>query len=131
MLLARYFVSLRTLHVAAVAVSISLFVFRAGLRLADAALLQNRFLRVAPHVVDTVLLASAVLLTLIVHEYPFVNGWLTAKVVGLAAYVVLGSIAIRRGRTPAVRATALVAALLVVGFIVGTALHHDPDPRDW
>jgi uncharacterized membrane protein SirB2 len=131
MLLAEHYFPLRTLHVAAVTVSICLFVFRAALRLAGASLLDSRFLKIAPHVVDTVLLASAVLLTLIVHQYPFVDGWLTAKLLALVAYVVLGSIAIRRGRTPAVRVTALIAALLVVGFIVGTALHHDPDPRHW
>jgi uncharacterized membrane protein SirB2 len=129
--LAQYYFPLRALHVAAVAVSIGLFVFRAGLRFAGAPLLQSRFLRIAPHVVDSVLLASAVLLTLIVHQYPFVDSWLTAKVFGLVAYVVLGSIAIRNGRTPAIRAAALVASLLVVGYIVGTALHHDADPRHW
>lgn len=129
--LAQYYFPLRALHVAAVAVSVGLFVFRAGLRLADAALLRTRFLRIAPHVVDSVLLASAVLLTLILHQYPFVDGWLTAKVLGLVAYVVLGSIAIRRGRSPAIRAAALATSLLVVGYIVGTALHHDADPRHW
>ncbi len=130
-MLARYYFALRTLHVAAVAVSVSMFVFRAGLRFADAALLRSRFLRIAPHVVDSVLLASAVLLTLVLHQYPFVDSWLTAKLLALIAYVLLGSIAIRRGRTPAVRVAALVASLLVVAYILGTAMHHDPDPRDW
>jgi uncharacterized membrane protein SirB2 len=130
-MLARYYFELRALHVAAVATSIGLFALRAALRFADPARLQHPLLRIGPHVVDTLLLASAVLLTLILGQYPFVDGWLTAKLLALVAYVILGSIAIRRGRTPAIRAVALVGALVAVSYIVGTALHHDPDPRRW
>lgn len=130
-MLARFYFELKALHVAAVVTSISLFVLRAALRFADSARLQHPLLRIAPHVVDTVLLASAVLLSLILRQYPFVDAWLTAKVLALVAYVVLGSIAIRRGRTPRVRTVALVGALAAVFYIVGTALHHDPDPRRW
>ena len=127
-MLAAYYAPLRALHVGSVAASIGLFLLRAGL---GPVWLESRFLRIAPHVVDTVLLASAAALTLVLHQYPFVDAWLTAKLAGLVAYVVFGSIAIRRGRTPAVRAIALAAALLSVGFVALTALYHDPDPRHW
>lgn len=130
-MLARFYFELKALHVASVATSIALFVLRAVLGYVAPARLQHAVLRIAPHVVDTVLLASAVLLTLILKQYPFVDGWLTAKVLALVVYVLLGSIAIRRGRTPLVRSVALIGALLAVSYIVGTALHHDPDPRDW
>jgi uncharacterized membrane protein SirB2 len=130
-MLAPYYAELKALHVAAVATSITLFVIRAALRLAGSPRLEARFFRVAPHLVDTVLLASAVPLTLILHQYPFVDGWLTAKLLALVAYVAFGSIAIRRGRTPAVRAVAFCASLLTVGYILATAIHHDPDPRRW
>ncbi|MBS0373298.1 MAG: SirB2 family protein [Proteobacteria bacterium] len=122
---------MKALHVGAVCVSIGLFALRGVLRLAGSAWLQHRWLRIGPHVVDTLLLVSAIALTTVVHQYPFVDGWLTAKVLGLVAYVALGSIALRRGRTSTVRAAALVAALVVVAYIVGTALHHDPDPLRW
>ena len=130
-MLASYYFELKALHVAAVATSIGLFVLRAALRIADSRWLQRPVLRIAPHIVDSVLLASAVLLTLILHQYPFVDGWLTAKLLALVAYVVLGSIAIRRGRTPLVRGVALLGALVSVSYIVATALHHDPDPLRW
>ena len=130
-MLAEHYLALRAVHVTAVVISIALFVTRAGMSLAGDARLQMPFFRVGPHVVDTVLLGSAVLLTLVVRQYPFVNGWLTAKVLALIAYIVLGSVAIRRGRTPAIRGAALVAALVTVAYIVVTALHHDPDPRHW
>jgi uncharacterized membrane protein SirB2 len=130
-MLARYYLELKALHVGAVVTSIALFVLRAALRIAGSPRLQQPLLRIAPHVVDTVLLGSAVLLTLVIRQFPFVDGWLTAKLLALVAYVVLGSVAIRRGRTPAIRAVALAGALLALSYIVGTALHHDPDPRRW
>jgi uncharacterized membrane protein SirB2 len=65
-------------------------------------------------------------LTTVVHQYPFVHGWLTMKVVLLVVYVVLGSIAIRRGRTKRVRIVAFVAALATVAFLVTVARAHHP-----
>lgn len=130
-MLATHYLEIRALHVATVTLSIALFALRGGLRLSGSQLLQGRGLRIGPHLVDSVLLVSGVLLMLVIHQYPLVNGWLTAKLGGLVAYVVLGSIAIRRGKTPAVRLAAFVAALLCAGFIVATAVHHDPDPRHW
>jgi uncharacterized membrane protein SirB2 len=115
----------KQLHVACVVLSVAGFVARGGLMLAGSPLLRARFARVAPHVVDTLLLASALWLAWTLHQYPFVHGWLTAKVLGLLAYIVLGAIALRRGRTLAVRAAAFVAALLAAGYIVAVALTKD------
>jgi uncharacterized membrane protein SirB2 len=44
----------------------------------------------------------------------------------LAAYVVLGAIALTRGRTRRAQVAAFVAALAVYGFIVSVALAHHP-----
>ena len=130
-MLVEYYPLLRAVHVTAVIVSISLFLVRAliGLRAGPASV--PKLLRILPHIVDTLLLGSAVCLSIALQKYPFVDGWLTAKLLGLCAYIVVGTFAIRRGRTPAIRALALVGALIIVGYIVGTALHHDPAPRRW
>ncbi len=114
------------IHVGCVVLSVSGFVARGGLMLAGSPLLATRFVRVAPHVVDTLLLASALWLAWAIGQYPFVNGWLTAKVLGLLAYIVLGSVALKRGRSKRVRAAAFVAALATVGYIVSVALTRDP-----
>lgn len=121
-----YYLTLRHVHIACAILTIALFVLRGGLMLADSAQLRSRVLRTLPHAIDTVLLTSALMLTTVVHQYPFATPWLTTKVLLLVAYVVLGHYAIRRGRTKAIRATAFVAALLVVGFLVSVALAHDP-----
>lgn len=129
--MAAYYFTIKSVHLWAVTLSLALFALRAALMLADARLRHWLPLRVVPHVIDTVLLTSALMLTTIVHQYPFVHGWLTAKVSGLVAYVVLGSIALKRGRTPRVRHLALAGALACAAYVVGTALHHDPNPLRW
>ena len=120
------YATLKSVHVGAVIVSIALFALRGGWMLAGSALLGTRFARVVPHVVDTVLLASAVGLSVFGRQYPFAQPWLTAKVIGLVVYVLLGSIALRRGRTRAVRALALLGAL--AAWIVATARCRCPWP---
>ncbi len=117
---------IKSIHVGSVGLSIAGFIARGVLMLRGSALLEARFVRVAPHVVDTALLASAVWLAWFLHQYPFVDGWITAKVLGLLAYIALGMIALRRGRSLRVRAVAFAAALATVAYVVTVALTHDP-----
>jgi uncharacterized membrane protein SirB2 len=112
---------LRSAHVGAVMLSIGLFALRGVWMMARSPLLATRFARVVPHVVDTVLLAAGIGLSVTTRQYPLVQPWLSAKVVGLALYVLLGSIAIRRGRSRAVRIAAFAGALATVAWIVATA----------
>jgi uncharacterized membrane protein SirB2 len=120
------YLALKHLHVATVVLSFALFVLRGVWMLADSPWRQRRWVRIAPHAIDTVLLASAVGLALLLHQYPFVHGWLTAKVIALLAYILLGGIALKRGPTPAIRAMAWVAAMLVYGYIISVAVTHAP-----
>lgn len=113
-------------HAACAVLSIAGFVLRGALMMRDSALLQAKFARIAPHVVDTLLLASAVLLSWQSAQYPFAQGWLTAKLLALVLYVVLGTVALKRGRTKRVRVAAFWLALLTVLYIVSVALTRDP-----
>jgi uncharacterized membrane protein SirB2 len=125
---ASLYLAVRTIHVACAAVSITGFAARGALMLAGSPLLQRRFVRIAPHVVDTVLLASAVWLAWFLGQVPFVHAWITAKIVALLAYIVLGMIALRRGGTRALRISAFCAALAVAAYIVAVALTRDALP---
>lgn len=116
----------KSLHVTCVALSISLFTLRAALQWQNVAWRRWRVLRIAPHVVDTVLLASALWLCWIIGQYPFVQGWLTAKVLALVAYILLGRAALGRNTARGRRLAAFVAALCCVGYIVGVALTKSP-----
>jgi len=122
------YAALKGLHVACVVTSYGLFVLRGVWMLRGSAMLQRRWVRIAPHVVDTALLGSAVLLAMTIRQYPFVAPWLTAKVIGLALYIVLGTIALKRGRTPAIRLSAWIAAQLTFFYIVAVAVTHTPWP---
>jgi len=126
------YLALKYVHVATVIVSYSLFVVRGAWMLADSPLLGKRWVRIVPHVNDTVLLVAAIWLTTIIGQYPGTSAWLTAKVTGLIVYILVGTVAIRRGPTKPIRAAAWVAAQLVFFYIVGVALTRDVIPiRGW
>lgn len=114
------------LHVTCVVLSVSLFVVRAALELLAQPWRQWRLLKVAPHLIDTVLLTSALWLAWRIGQYPFVNGWLTAKVLALLAYILLGMRALGKRTPQRQRLPFFLAALLSVGYIVGVALTHSP-----
>ncbi|MEX0957701.1 MAG: SirB2 family protein [Burkholderiales bacterium] len=120
--------TLRTLHLGAVVASLALFFLRGLWMMALPEKLQRRWVRVVPHLVDTVLLASAIGLAWLTAQYPWQQPWLAAKIVALVAYVVLGSVALKRGRTLRVRAIAFVAALGTFGYIVAVAATRSVTP---
>jgi uncharacterized membrane protein SirB2 len=115
---------LKHLHVTCVVLSISLFVLRGTLELTSKPWRQWRLLRVAPHIVDTALLGSALWLAWRIGQYPFVDAWLTAKVLALVLYILLGMRALGRNTPQAQRLPYFAGALLSVGYIVGVALTH-------
>jgi uncharacterized membrane protein SirB2 len=113
-------------HIAAVILSGLLFLMRGGAVQLGASWAMAAPLRYLSYTIDTVLLTAALMLATIIHQFPFVQGWLTAKVLLLVVYVVLGSFALKRGRTRAVRTSCWIAALLVYLFIFSIARAHNP-----
>jgi uncharacterized membrane protein SirB2 len=118
----------KSLHVLCAALTAASFTTRGIWMWRESPLLQRRWVRVVPHVVDTVLLGSAVALVLITHQYPGPAAWLNAKIAGLILYIVLGSVALRRGRSMRVRRSAFVAALCVLAYIAVVARTRQPLP---
>lgn len=116
------YIAVKHIHVTCAALSISLFLLRGVLMLRHSAALQQRWLKITPHIVDTLLLASALTMVAWSAQYPFVQSWLTAKVLALLAYIVLGMIALKRGKTASIRLMAFIAALLVFAYIVAVAI---------
>jgi uncharacterized membrane protein SirB2 len=124
-MLAAFYPQIKLVHIACVALSGSLFALRGLMMLAGSRYVYHPALKYLSYLIDTTLLTAAVLLTLILHQYPFVQGWLTAKVLLLVVYIVLGVFALRRGTSRAGRAGFFVAALAVFLFIVSIAIAHD------
>ncbi len=114
------------LHVACVVISVLLFALRGALMIAGSTYQRAPVLRVLPHAVDTLLLTSALWLASILYMSPFRDAWLAAKVLGLVAYVVLGSLALRPGRSRPFRLTAFAAALATIGWIASVAVTKSP-----
>ncbi len=117
---------LKLIHQSAVVLSIAGFFARGIGMLADAAWVRSRPAKTLPHVVDTVLIVSAIWLAWMLRQGPANAPWINAKIVGLLAYIALGMVALRFGRTKGVRAAAWVLALLTFGYIVSVAITRDP-----
>jgi uncharacterized membrane protein SirB2 len=119
---------LKLIHVCCVAISYTFFVLRGLWMLVESPRLGQRWVKIAPHLVDSALLASAIAMAVTMRQYPLMAGWLTAKVVALAVYIGLGMIALKSGSTRSLRFTAWLAAQAVFFYIVGVALTRDPLP---
>ena len=124
-----FYPQIKFVHVLSVILSGSLFALRGLMMLSGSRLTNHAALRYLSYAIDTTLLTAALMLVTILHQYPFVQAWLTVKVLLLVVYIVLGVFALRRGRTRGARLVCYLAALLVYAFIVGVALAHDP--RGW
>ena len=121
-----FYLQIKWVHVAAVIASGALFAMRGIAVQFGASWAMAAPLRYLSYTIDTVLLTAAMMLVTIVHQYPFVHAWLTVKVCLLVVYVVLGTFALKRGRTPCTRLVCFIAALCVYGFIASVAAEHDP-----
>jgi uncharacterized membrane protein SirB2 len=113
-------------HVTSVALSVTGFFVRGLLMIRGAPSLTARWIKVLPHINDTILLVAALSLAAMSGQYPFVVGWVTAKVFGLIAYIMLGSLALRAESTRRMRIVYWLAALTVFGWIVSVALTRQP-----
>ncbi|CAE6510108.1 MAG TPA: regulator SirB [Nitrosomonas nitrosa] len=120
------YIFLKLIHVSSVILSYSLFMTRGIWMMRGSAQLQRRWVKIMPHIVDTVLLASAISLAILIKQYPLADAWLTAKVIGLLVYIGLGMVALRFGKTRITKISAWVMAQIVFFYIVMVALTKSP-----
>lgn len=120
------YATLKLIHQSAVTLSIAGFFARGLGALAGAAWVAARPAKTLPHVVDSVLLLTAIALAWMLRLDPMSTPWLLAKIIGLLAYIALGMLALKPGRPLALRAIAWLAALATFGYIVSVALTKQP-----
>ena len=120
------YATLKLLHQSAVALSALGFVLRGIASLNGAAWTQGRLAKSLPHVVDTVLLLSAVTLAIMLRLNPAHAPWLLAKILGLLVYIALGMVALRPRLAWKVRVTAWIMALVVLAWIATVAISKNP-----
>ncbi|MBK7015314.1 MAG: SirB2 family protein [Sulfuritalea sp.] len=120
------YILVKYVHVISVVLSVSGFFLRGLLMMRDSPLLRARWIKVLPHINDTVLLVAALTLAALSGQYPFVADWVTAKIFGVIAYIVLGALALRDASTRRARIGCWFASLAVFGWIVSVALTRQP-----
>lgn len=116
------YTGLKHLHALTVVITLALFLLRGFWMLLDSPRLQGKWLSYVPHINDTVLLGAAIAMLWLGGLNPLDQPWLLAKILGLLAYIGLGSVALKRGRSKSIRIKALIAALGVFGYIVAVAV---------
>ena len=121
-----FYPQVKLTHIAAVVASGALFFLRGAAVQLGAQWAMAAPLRYLSYTIDSVLLTAALMLATILHQYPFVDTWLTVKVLLLATYIVLGVLALRRGRTPGIRLASWLASLAIFGLIVSVARTRHP-----
>jgi uncharacterized membrane protein SirB2 len=122
-----FYLEIRNVHIGAVLASGTLFLLRGlGVNIFNASWPMWAPVRYLSYTIDTVLLTAALMLMTIVRQYPFAHHWLTVKLLLLVVYIVLGSFALKRGKTRNQRLGFFAAALLVFAFILSVARAHDP-----
>ena len=120
------YLALKHVHVSCVLLSGAGFVLRGLWMLRESPMLQRRWVKIAPHVLDTLLLGSAISMAVISAQYPLALDWLTAKLVGLLVYILCGTMALKRARTRRLQIVFFIAALTAFAYIVSVALTRDP-----
>jgi uncharacterized membrane protein SirB2 len=122
------FFALKTLHVTCAILSITGYVIRGMWMINGSPWLGKKWVRIVPHVIDTLLLGAGIWLAILIRQYPFVHGWLTAKILALIAYIVVGAVGLKYGRTKKIRISAWLAAIAIFLYIVLVALTHQVLP---
>lgn len=122
-----FYAQIKWVHIASIIASGMLFLLRGSLVLGG----KERIAMLAPvrflsYGIDTVLLSAALMLLTILPHTMYANGWLAVKLLLVVVYVVLGTLALKRGRTARVRTFSFIAAVGVYLAIVGIARSHDP-----
>ena len=117
---------IRQLHIATVVFNICFFSLRFYWMLYHPALAQNPVVRRLSQFNDTLLLAAGITMAVMSSQYPFDAPWLTAKLLVLILYILLGTMALRLGKTRRQRIVFGLLALMSAGYIVSVAISRTP-----
>lgn len=116
---------LKYLHISCALLSLSGFMLRGIWMWQESPRLQQRWVKRLPHVIDSLLLGSAIALAVMSAQYPLQLGWLTAKVAALLVYILLGMVALKWGHNSSTRRLAWLCAIATFVYILGTARSRD------
>jgi len=119
---------IKNIHISCVVLTFLSFALRGIWMLQSNPTLQHRWVKILPHFIDTTLLLSGISLIIMLQQYPGTQVWLTAKLVALLIYIIIGSVALKYGKTKTIRATAFLLALATFFYLISVALTHNAIP---
>ncbi len=119
------YTAIKHLHMTAAGLSILFFVIRAYWSVTGSALLHRRAVKIAPHIIDTILLVCGISLTIMLGSAGM-QPWVLTKLLLLIAYIGVGTFAIKRGKTATTRGIAALIAIAIFAYIIGVAVNHNP-----
>jgi uncharacterized membrane protein SirB2 len=117
---------LKDIHLTCVALTFVSFSIRGIWLLSNSPYLQHNLSRVIPHVIDTILLLSGIAMVIVIYQAAFLKPWLITKIIALTIYIILGSFALKYGKTRILRITSLFGAWLVFFYIIAVAITKSP-----
>jgi len=109
-------------HLTLMLLSVSFLIIRVLASTQNAQWLQQKWAKIAPHIIDTLLLISAIILMTLISQYPIVDHWVSAKVVALIAYIGLGTLAFKGNKSALTKIFFLLLALTVIGYMIAVAV---------
>ncbi len=116
------YTTIKLIHITCVLLSLGGFFTRGILMIKESPLFHSRLSKIAPHFIDTILLASAIALAFIASQNPLTSNWLGAKIIGLIIYIGLGLWAFRFGRSRKQKIITWALAVIVFLFIIFIAV---------
>ncbi|MDM8558819.1 SirB2 family protein [Candidatus Parabeggiatoa sp. HSG14] len=122
---------IKNIHISCVILTFISFSTRGIWMIQESHWLHKWWVKVLPHIIDTLLLVSGITLVIILHQYPGTQNWLTAKLLALLVYIIVGSIALKRGKTKTIRVVAFGGALMAFFYLVMVALNRTANPLAW
>ena len=126
-----WYLTIKEIHLFCVALTFISFVTRGIWMIQESHWLQKPWVKITPHLIDSTLLASGIALVIMLHQYPGTQTWLTVKLVALLLYIVVGSIALKRGKTKTIRTLAWYGALGIFFYMIAVALSREVNPLAW
>ena len=120
------FAAIKIIHIISIILSYILFSLRGIWMIQSSPLLQLRWVKILPHVIDTILLVSAIALVAMIQQYQGFNIWISAKIGALLLYILLGMVAFRFGKTQKIKTISWILAQIVFFYIVLVALTKNP-----
>jgi uncharacterized membrane protein SirB2 len=118
-------IALKHLHLTFVVLALLIFCARGVLLFINSPLLAKKLLKITPHIINTIMLVSGIVLAVSLGMKPGGHPWLMAKIIGLVVFIILG-VGAFKVRNQLLQKTLWIGALLVFAYIVSVAITKNP-----